>query len=134
MLGKNVEDFTVQDKERIGVVLTDSGFSGYLRVKDILPMLESMYHKFQKEDFLEMCKKYQLPLDKKIKEFSTGMKRKLQIAGQFAMADVLFMDESTAGLDVMARDEMLDILREYMETPGRSILISSHISTSGRNL
>ena len=40
-----------------------------------------------------------------------------------------FMDESTAGLDVMARDEMLDILREYMETPGRSILISSHIST-----
>ena len=80
MLGKNVEDFTVQDKERIGVVLADSGFSGYLRVKDILPMLESMYHKFQKEDFLEMCKKYQLPLDKKIKEFSTGMKRKLQIA------------------------------------------------------
>ena len=42
----------------IGVVLADSGFSGYLRVKDILPMLESMYHKFQKEDFLEMCKKY----------------------------------------------------------------------------
>ena len=93
MLGKNVEDFTVQDKEWIGVVLADSGFSGYLRVKDILPMLESMYHKFQKEDFLEMCKKYQLPLDKKIKEFSTGMKRKLQIAA------------------------------------GRSILISSHIST-----
>ena len=130
MLGKNVKDFTVQDKERIGVVLADSGFSGYLRVKDILPMLESMYHKFQKEDFLEMCKKYQLPLDKKIKEFSTGMKRKLQIAAAVSHgADVLFMDESTAGLDVMARDEMLDILREYMETPGRFILISSHIST-----
>lgn len=93
MLGKNVEDFTVQDKERIGVVLADSGFSGYLRVKDILPMLESMYHKFQKEDFLEMCKKYQLPLDKKIKEFSTGMKRKLQIAAAVSHgADVLFMD------------------------------------------
>ena len=89
MLGKNVEDFTVQDKERIGVVLADSGFSGYLR-----------------------------------------MKRKLQIAAAVSHgADVLFMDESTAGLDVMARDEMLDILREYMETPGRSILISSHIST-----
>ena len=109
MLGKNVEDFTVQDKERIGVVLADSGFSGYLRVKDILPMLESMYHKFQKEDFLEMCKKYQLPLDKKIKEFSTGMKRKLQIAAAVSHgADVLLLDEPTAG---------------------RSILISSHIST-----
>ena len=93
MLGKNVEDFTVQDKGRIGVVLADSGFSGYLRVKDILPMLESMYHKFQKEDFLEMCKKYQLPLDKKIKEFSTGMKRKLQIAAAVSHgADVLLLD------------------------------------------
>lgn len=130
MFGKNVSDFTTQDKERVGVVLADSGFSGYLRVKDILPMLESMYHKFQKEDFLAMCKKYQLPLDKKIKEFSTGMKRKLQIAASVSHgADVLLMDEPTAGLDIMARDDMLEILREYMEIPGRSILISSHIST-----
>ena len=57
------------------------------------------------------------------------MKRKLQIAAVSHGADVLLLDEPTAGLDVMARDEMLDILREYMETPGRSILISSHIST-----
>ena len=58
------------------------------------------------------------------------MKRKLQIAAAVSHgADVLLLDEPTAGLDVMARDEMLDILREYMETPGRSILISSHIST-----
>ena len=136
MLGKNVEDFTVQDKERIGVVLADSGFSGYLRVKDILPMLESMYHKFQKEDFLEMCKKYQLPLDKNIKEFSTGMKRKLQIAAAVSHgADVLLLDEPTAGLDVMARDDMLEILREYMEEePERSILISSHISSDLEHL
>ena len=136
MLGKNVEDFTVQDKEWIGVVLADSGFSGYLRVKDILPMLESMYHKFQKEDFLEMCKKYQLPLDKKIKEFSTGMKRKLQIAAAVSHgADVLLLDEPTAGLDVMARDDMLEILREYMEEePERSILISSHISSDLEHL
>ena len=88
MLGKNVEDFTVQDKEWIGVVLADSGFSGYLRVKDILPMLESMYHKFQKEDFLEMCKKYQLPLDKKIKEFSTGMNVNCRLQRQFHMAQM----------------------------------------------
>ena len=40
------------------------------------------------------------------------------------------MDEPTAGLDVGAREGMLDILREYMEEkPERSILISSHISS-----
>ena len=116
MLGKNVEDFTVQDKERIGVVLADSGFSGYLRVKDILPMLESMYHKFQKEDFLEMCKKYQLPLDKKIKEFSTGMKRKLQIAAAVSHgADVLLLDEPTAGMDALSRRQMWNLLRKFCD-------------------
>lgn len=130
VFGINAQELAPQDKERIGVVLADSGFSGYLCVKDIIAMLESMYHKFQKEDFLEMCKKYQVPLDKKIKEFSTGMKRKLQIAAAVSHgADILLLDEPTAGLDVMARDDMLEILREYMETPGRSILISSHIST-----
>ena len=44
-------------------------------------------------------------------------------------ADFLILDEPTAGLDVLARDEMLTMLREYMETEGRSILISSHISS-----
>lgn len=130
VFGINAQELATKDKERIGVVLADSGFSEYLRVKDVLSMLESMYHKFQKEDFLEMCKKYQVPLDKKIKEFSTGMKRKLQIAAAVSHgADILLLDEPTAGLDVMARDDMIEILREYMETPGRSILISSHIST-----
>lgn len=43
-------------------------------------------------------------------------------------AELLILDEPTAGLDVVAREELLGLLREYMETEGRSILISSHIS------
>ena len=130
ILGKDMKDFTAKDKENLGVVLSDSGFSGYLKIKDIIPILQNMYSKFDKSLFIEQVQRFRLPMNKQIKEFSTGMKRKLQIAAAVSHgADVLFMDESTAGLDVMARDEMLDILREYMETPGRSILISSHIST-----
>ena len=42
-----------------------------------------------------------------------------------------FIDEPTAGLDVMARNEMLDMLRDYMEEDEeRSILVSSHINRS----
>ena len=44
------------------------------------------------------------------------------------------MDEPTAGLDVIARDSILELLREYMETEGRSILISSHISSDLESL
>ena len=69
-------------------------------------------------------------MNKKIKDFSTGMKRKLQVLAAISHgADFLILDEPTAGLDVLARDEMLTMLREYMETEGRSILISSHISS-----
>ena len=69
-------------------------------------------------------------MTKKIKEFSTGMKRKLQVLAAISHhADLLILDEPTAGLDVLARDEMLTMLREYMEIEGRAILISSHISS-----
>ena len=71
-----------------------------------------------------------LPLKKKIKEFSTGMKRKLQILTALSHnADLLVLDEPTAGLDVIVRDEILEMLQEYMKTEERSILISSHISS-----
>lgn len=38
-----------------------------------------MYENFEKNKFIAMCKELSIPMDKKIKEFSTGMKRKLQI-------------------------------------------------------
>lgn len=130
VLGKPVQEMNEKDKERIGVVLADSGFSGYLTVKDIISVMESMYAGFDADEFAAQCDRFRLPLNKKIKEFSTGMKRKLQVLAAIShKADLLLLDEPTAGLDVVARDELLSILREYMETEGRAILISSHISS-----
>jgi len=60
-------------------------------------------------------------------------KLKVLIATSF-QAKLLILDEPTAGLDVIARDSILELLREYMETEGRSILISSHISSDLENL
>ena len=67
--------------------------------------------------------------DSPLKSYSGGMKQRVGIA-QSLLNDpkFLILDEPTAGLDVVARDELLDMLREYMQTPGRGILISSHIS------
>ena len=130
IFGKDIHDITDQDKEDIGVVLSDSGFSGYLTIQDILPILRNLYKRFDETLFLKQVHRFQLPMDKKIKDFSTGMKAKLKVLVACTHnARLLILDEPTAGLDVIARDELLEILREYMETPGRSILISSHIST-----
>lgn len=130
ILGKDIRDFDAEDRKKLGVVLSDSGFSGYLTVADTAPVLNSLYEDFDKAFFLEQIRKAGLPDNKKIKEFSTGMKAKLKVITAISHnARLLILDEPTSGLDVVARDELLDLLREFMEKDeGRSILISSHIS------
>ncbi len=131
VFGKTPDEFTVSDKQKLGVVLSDSGFSGYLTINDILRILGSMYDTFDRDFFLQKVQNFQLPQNKKIKEFSTGMKAKLKLLTAVSHdARLLILDEPTAGLDVIARDEVLELLREFMEKDEtRSILISSHISS-----
>lgn len=131
LLGKEPAALTEKDKEKLGVTLAESGFSGYLKVKDIVPVLNAMYPEFDRSGFLNLCSKFGVPLDKYIKEFSTGMKAKLKVLAAITHnADFLIMDEPTTGLDVMARDRILNLFRVYMEEDeNRSILISSHISS-----
>ena len=101
IFGKKPLELTAKDRAKMGIVLTDSGFSGYLKVKDIIPVMESLYTEFEKSRFLDLCNKLDIPLD-----------------------------EPTAGLDVRARESILNLFREYMEEDGeRTILISSHISS-----
>lgn len=131
LLGKDIRNFTAADKQNLGVVLSDSGFSGYLTISDIVPVLDSLYEHFDKRFFMEQVQKANLPLRKQIREFSTGMRAKLKVLVAISHnARFLILDEPTAGLDVIARDELLDLLREYMEADlERSVLISSHISS-----
>ncbi|MCI8584525.1 MAG: ABC transporter ATP-binding protein [Lachnospiraceae bacterium] len=130
LLGKPVEGLSREEKEDIGVVLSDSCFTGYLSIEDILPVLGRLYRKFDRQKFLNKCQDFGLAREKKIKELSTGMKAKLKILMALSHeARLLILDEPTAGLDVLAREEILDLLREYMIPGDRSILISSHISS-----
>lgn len=136
IMGKTPEELNEKDKEELGVVLAEAGFSGYLKGKDVEAVLARLYPRFEAEKFHQMCERYQIPLDKFIKEYSTGMKAKLKlIIALTHQAEFLMLDEPTAGLDVGAREAMLDVLREYMEEePERSILISSHISSDLEHL
>lgn len=129
VLGKDSGKLTVPDREKLGVVLADSGFSGFLSIQDLLPVLSSLYHEFDKAFFQKKCVEFGLPLKKQIREFSTGMKRMLQVLAALSHnAKLLILDEPTAGMDVIAREELMELLREYMENGERSVLISSHIS------
>ncbi len=129
VFGKPISGLSAKDREKMGVVLSDSGFSGYLKVKDLAAILGNLYSRFDEGYFTGKCESFGIPFDKRIKDFSTGMRRKLHVAAALSHhAELLIMDEPTAGMDVIAREELLDMIREYMETEGRSVLLSSHIS------
>lgn len=131
VFGTDAGQLSVKEKEDLGVVLSDSGFSEYLTVRDIDRILRVMYQKHDSGYFLEQCARLGLPTDKKVKEFSTGMKAKLKVLVALShSAKLLILDEPTVGLDVAMREELMDLLRSYMEADeARTILISSHIAT-----
>lgn len=131
VLGKDAGALTPADKQHIGAALSDSGFSNYLTVRDCAKILEKLYDRFDRKAFLEACARYGLPENKQLQKFSTGMKAKLRVLVALSHeAKLLIMDEPTAGMDVEARNEILDILRAYLaEAEDRSVLITSHIAT-----
>lgn len=129
--GKDAAKLTGVEKERIGVALSDSGFSGYLNIEEVIRILRKMYSSFDEPFFRDCCAAQRLPFKKLIKEFSTGMRAKLRVLTAISHnADLLVMDEPTAGLDIEARNDILDLLRQYLEKNDRcSIIITSHISS-----
>ena len=136
LLGKPINMLTAEDRQYIGTVLSDSTFSNQLTIKQIISILENTYTDFDKGFFLAQVQQANLPMKEKIKTFSTGMKAKLKVFIAISHhAKILILDEPTAGLDVIARDEILDLLRAYMESDEeRAILISSHISSDLESL
>ena len=114
IFGRNAAEMGAEDKQKIGAAFSDSGFSEYLKVQQLIPIMSRFYPDFQEEEFRGRCERFKIPLN--------------VLLALSHDSRLLILDEPTAGLDVVAREEILDLLREYMEIPGRSIVISSHIS------
>ena len=127
ILGKIPEELSEKEKEELGVVLAETGFSGYLKGKDVEAVFAKLYPKFEAEKFHQMCEEYQIPLDKFIKEYSTGMKAKLNlIIALTHQAEFLMLDEPTAGLDPKGRDEILGQISHLQKETGISVVLVSH--------
>ena len=126
MLGKPERELKESDRQQLGVVLSDAGFSEYLQVKDVIAVMKSMYPNFEKDCFISRCEQFQIPLDKKIKEFSTGMKAKLKVLLALSHdAKFLIMDEPTAGLDPKERIAIRNYIAELSKD--KIILFATHV-------
>lgn len=131
IFGEDIRKNEKEIKGKIGVVLDDSFLSEYLTPKQINSIMKDIYSTWEESKYIELLKQFNLPLNKLIKEFSSGMKMKLKIVVAISHnPQILILDEPTSGLDPVVRNEILDIFRKYIEEDEtRSILLSSHITT-----
>ena len=128
VLGKEQPDNEI--KEQIGVVFDGNNYPEIFSTRKLNRVMKDIYHSWEEHTFLNLLKKFSLPTDKPIKQFSKGMKMKLAIAVALSHnSKLLILDEATSGLDPVIRDDLLDILLDFAQDETHSILISSHITT-----
>lgn len=128
VLGKEQLDNEI--KEQIGVVFDGNNYPEIFSTRKLNRVMKDIYHSWEGHTFLNLLKKFSLPTDKPIKQFSKGMKMKLAIAVALSHnSKLLILDEATSGLDPVIRDDILDILLDFAQDETHSILISSHITT-----
>ena len=115
-------------KEEIGGVLAEPCFPEEITAAEMGIVLAHSYARWDAEAYKAYLERFELPRDKKFKDFSRGMKMKLAIAAALShRSKLLVLDEPTSGLDPVVRDTMLDLFFEFTREEDHSILISSHI-------
>ena len=128
ILGKDHIDGGALTKEDIGVVFDELGIPNEMTAPQVDKVMKHIFKNWNSEEYKKLLEKLSVPTDRKIQKFSKGMKMKLGIAVALSHgAKLLLLDEPTAGLDPVVRDELVEMLYDFTRDESHSILISSHI-------
>ena len=120
----------LENKQRIGFALSELNYYPNRTIRQLMNVTKRFYKNFDEQKFDEVCKLFNLNIDKKLEELSSGMKVKYSVAIALShKAELLILDEPTSGLDPVSRDEVLDIFREVVRSKERAILFSTHITS-----
>ena len=115
-------------KDKLGIVFDDLLVPEEMTLIDVEKFCSRVYSKWNKNSFYKFKEKFNLPEKKIIKNYSRGMKMKLSMVVALSHnAELLILDEATSGLDPIVREEILDLLLDFMQDENHTILISSHI-------
>jgi ABC-2 type transport system ATP-binding protein len=130
IFGKNNILEEVFIKNKIGIIFDENHFPDILTPIELGKCMAGIYSSWQSREYQNYLTQFELPREKKIKDFSRGMKVKLAFAVALAhKAELLILDEATSGLDPVIRDDILDILIDFVQDENHSILFSTHITS-----
>jgi ABC-2 type transport system ATP-binding protein len=125
----NIAD-EMEIKQELGTVFDEIFFVASWRVREVEKALCGFYRDWNTDLYHDFLKEFDLPPDKKVDELSRGMKMKLMLAVAMSHgAKLLILDEPTSGLDPVAREELLDILQDYIADGEKSVFFSTHITS-----
>lgn len=128
--GEALPSLPPQWKNSLGVVMDECRYPDNMNAMHISKMMQRIFQNWHQEQFVSYLKQFNIPEKKVIKDYSKGMKMKLQIAVALSHgANLLIFDEATSGLDPIVRDEILDLLLEFIQDEQCTVLFSTHITS-----
>ena len=128
LFGESVTENFSDFRQNIGIVSDEIAFPYNFKVKNVNKMMSYIYDNWSEKTFNDYIDKFEIPRNKKFKDYSLGMKKKLGIAVALSHgASLLILDEATSGLDPVVRDDFLDILYDFTRDENHTVLFSSHI-------
>ncbi|PZD96437.1 sodium ABC transporter ATP-binding protein [Paenibacillus sambharensis] len=130
IFGRRMPERELEIKERIGYVSDECHYYEHLSIGAMKNVLAPFYSRWDEKQYSQLLERFELHPKSKIRSLSKGMKMKLSLA--FALshhADLLIMDEPTAGLDPVFRRELLDMLADFIQDDTRTIIFSTHVTT-----
>jgi ABC-2 type transport system ATP-binding protein len=133
VLGADVreESEMVQRRARIGYVSSSPGFDETATGEEILGLHAAIKGDERRGELLEL---FDVPLERKIRGYSTGQRQKLGLVQAFMHdPELIVMDEPTAGLDPLMQRRFEEFVREE-KADGKSLLVSSHVLSEVRRI
>ena len=125
-LAAEAQQASVDIRRRTGFVSDDKDLYGYMTVEEMVRFTAAFFPRWRADLQQRYLRTFELPLDRKVKALSGGMRTKLALLLALCRgAELLILDEPTSGLDPIARRQIHDILIA-LKRRGKLILLSSH--------